>query len=223
MINRDRGESDLLAAAEIGSVLVFLLSSEGLITPDCSHPVGKEPTGRTATQGGNHICFPTRVDAKGKASHLERVQLQWTPKKDAPSQSPGNPVAAPKTALAHCSEDSGTEQSAAWKLGASRYYPLCRNKRGDLEMRSQLDLKDLLKGKDGEPGEPTSAWEAPSICPCLHRLYYQSSPSCSHGRAHSSGMGGSWLWAHPQAGPFPLKRDTATGRTQNLPSTKLST
>lgn len=156
--------------------MVFLLSSEGLITPACSHPVRKEPTGRTATRGGNHIWFPTRMDAKGKASHLERVQLQWTPKKDAPSQSPGNPAAAPKTALAHCSEDSGTEQSAAWKLEASRYYPLCRNKRGDLEMRSQLDLKDLLKGKDGEPGEPTSAWA---------RLH-PSAPACtgSTARAH---------------------------------------
>lgn len=134
--------------------MVFLTSSEGIILPACSHPLRKGPAGRTATQTGNHICFPSRMDAKGKVSHLETIKSQRIPKKDAPSQRSGNPVAAPKTALAHCSKGSGTEQSTAWKLRASRYYPLCRNKRGDLEMR--ILEQGLLIGKNSlkNPHQP---------------------------------------------------------------------
>lgn len=97
------------------------------------------------------------------------------PKEGCPGQSPGNQVAAPKTALAHCSEDSGTEQNAAWKLRASRYYPMCRNKRGDLEMR--ILEQGLLKGKDGEPGEPTSTWVMP----------HPSAPACTGSAARAAG------------------------------------
>lgn len=108
-----------------------------------------------------------------------RVKPQWIPKKGARSQSPGNSVAAPRTPLAHCSEGSGTEQSTAWKLRTSRYYPLCQNIRGDLEMR--ILEQGLLKGKDGEPGKPTSAWARPHpsarVCPG------------SAAMAHISGMG----------------------------------
>lgn len=188
--------------------MVFLPSSEGIIPPACSHPLRKGPAGRTATQRGNHICFPRRMDTKGKASHLERVKLQWIPKKGATSQSPGNPAAAPRTPLARCSEGSGTEQSAAWKLRTSRHYPLCQNKRGGLEMR--ILEQGLLKGKDGEPGEPTSAWARP----------HPSAPACTGSAARAAGtdypaaMAGptsvGWVGAGygliHKPDPFPLER-----------------
>lgn len=53
-INREQGENDLLAAAEVGGVLVFLRSTEGIIPPACSHPSKKGPA-RIATHRGNHI------------------------------------------------------------------------------------------------------------------------------------------------------------------------